>query len=92
MTQKAAICKSLLKGEVISIMTAFKMFGCTNLPREISRSIEKEFKVKVSKTKKDFVSRYGQSGYYFEYRLNQTAYNKPGIKKMKEYVGNSIKK
>jgi len=35
MTQLASICKALLDGEVLSIMTGFKDFGCTNLPREI---------------------------------------------------------
>lgn len=86
MTQAAAICKSLLDGDTLSIMTAFKMFSCTNLPREISRSIEQKFDVEVSKERVEFTSKYGQSGYYFRYRLNKTEYNKKGIGLMREYV------
>ena len=86
MTQICAMCKSLLKGEVLSIMTGFKWFGITNIPREISRSIEQKFNVQVSRIKKDFTSRYGQPGFYFEYRLNRTDYNKEGIEKMEQYV------
>jgi len=86
MNQKAAICKSLLKGEVLSIMNGFKWFGCTNIPREIGRAIEREFDVQVSRVRKDGESRYKQPVSYFEYRLNRTDYNKPGIEKMEEYV------
>jgi len=80
------ICKSLLKGEVLSVMTAFKWFGCTNISREIGRSIEREFLVYVSKVRKDFISRYGQPGFYYEYRLNHTDQNLEGISKMQAYV------
>jgi hypothetical protein len=86
MTQKAAIAKSLLKGEVLSIMNGFKWFGCTNLPREIGRQIEREFDVQVSRVRKDGLSRYEQPVSYFEYRLNRTEDNKEGIKKMIAYI------
>lgn len=86
MTQKAAIAKSLLKGEVLSIMNGFRWFGCTNIPREIGRSIEREFGVQVSRTRKEGTSRYEQPVSYFEYRLNRTEYNKEGITKMEAYV------
>jgi hypothetical protein len=86
MTQTAAIALALLKGEVISIKTAFNQFGCTNAPREIGRSIERKFGVVVSKTPVKFKSRYGKSGVYFQYRLNRTKYNQDGIRKMVEYV------
>lgn len=86
MNQKAAICKSLLKGEVLSIMNGFKWFGCTNIPREIGRSVEREFNVEVSRIQKEGNSRYGQPVHYFEYRLNNTEYNKPGRQKMEQYV------
>jgi len=86
MTQTAAIAQALLKGEVISIMTAFRQFGCTNAPREISRGIEKKFGVEVSKTPVKFKSKYGREGVYLKYRLNQTDYNAEGIQKMIEYV------
>lgn len=86
MNQKAAICKSLLKGEVLSIMNGFKWFGCTNIPREIGRSVEREFGVEVSRVQKEGNSRYGQPVHYFEYRLNHTDYNKPGRLLMEQYV------
>lgn len=86
MNQKAALCKSLLKGEVLSIMVGFKWFGITNVPREIGRSVERAFGVQVSRTSKDFTSRYGQPGSYFEYRLNRTPHNKEGIEKMEAYI------
>lgn len=86
MTQIAAICKALLDGEILSIMTGFKMFSCTNLPRELSRSVEQKFGVIISKERIEFVSKYGQLGFYFRYRLNRTDYNKEGIEKMKIYV------
>lgn len=85
MTQTAAIAAALLRGEVLSIMTGFKQFACSNLPREISRSIEKKFGVEVSRTRVDFISQYGQPGYYFQYRLNKTEYNAKGMELMKAY-------
>ena len=86
MNQKCALCKSLLRGEVLSIMNGFSWFGITNIPREIGRSIERPFGVTVSRVSKDFTSRYGQGGFYFEYRLNRTERNKEGILKMEAYV------
>lgn len=86
MTQKAYIAKALLQGRVLSIMDGFREFLCTNLPREISRSIEQEFKVRVSKTPVKFTSKSGRHGVFFRYRLNTTSYNKRGMKKMIQYV------
>lgn len=86
MTQIAAIAFSLLRGDVLSIMNGFQLFSCTNLPREISRSIEKKFQVEVSRETVTFTSQYDQPGSYVRYRLNRTEYNKPGIEKMKQYV------
>ena len=86
MNQIAAMSKSLLKGEVLSIMNCFKWFGVTNCPREIGRSIERKFNVEVMRTRKDFVSRYGQPGYYYEYRLLRTPFNADGINLMETYV------
>ena len=86
MNQKCALCKSLLKGEVVSIMNGFKWFGITNTPREIGRSIERSFGVKVSRVKKNSTTRYGEPSYYFEYRLNRIPMNATGIAKMEAYV------
>lgn len=86
MTQIAHICKHLLEGNVLSIMDGFKLFGCTNIPRELSRSVEQKFGVQISRTPKKFKSRYGHVGEYYQYRLNKTEYNKEGIKAMKQYL------
>lgn len=85
MTQTAAIALSLLKGDVLSIMNGFQLFSCTNLPRELSRSIEKKFGVEISKDKVVFKSKYGQPGFYYRYRLNKTEANAPGIARMIDY-------
>jgi hypothetical protein len=87
MNQLAAICQSLLNGDVLTIMDGFRRFNCSNIPREISRSIEQKFDVQVSREKKDFKAKFdGKPGYYFRYRLNATDYNIPGIEEMRQYV------
>ena len=88
MTQVAAIAKALLDGQVISIMTGFRDFGCTNIPREISRSIEKKFDVDIDKTPTPFKSKLNpsRSGVYYRYRLPKIKTNREGIKAMKKYV------
>lgn len=85
MNAKAALAMALLKGEVITIKTAFRDFGVTNAPREISRAIEKPFNVVVSRTRKEGFSRYKIPCCWYEYRLNSSEHNLPGIAKMKEY-------
>ncbi len=95
MTAKAALCKALLDGKVVSIKTGFRDFGLSNVPREIGRSIERiedgGFGVIVSKTERTGYSRYGQPVRWTEYRLNQTEYNKEGIERMKKYVAEQMK-
>lgn len=86
MNAKAAICKALLRGDVLSIKSAFYLFGTTNLPREISRQIEKPFGVTISRTQKEGKTKYGVPCTWYEYRLNKTDYNKEGIEKMRKYV------
>jgi hypothetical protein len=91
MTQLAAIAQSFLKGETNSIMTAFRKFNCTNLPREVGRSIERKFGVEVTKVPVKFKSTYGHTGEYFNYTLLRTPSNKKGIQKMEEYVSKQTK-
>jgi len=86
MNAKTALIKSLLSGDVLSIKTCFNTIGLTNLPREIGRSIERPFGVEVSRTPKHGKSRYGVPVTWFEYRLNQSTHNQPGIAKMAKYV------
>lgn len=90
MNQTAALAIALLKGEVVSIKTAFKQFGCSNAPREIGRSIERKFGVTVSKTPTKFKSRYGKAGVYYQYRLNRTGYNLEGMQRMAKYCIDKI--
>lgn len=92
MTQVAAIAESLLKGEVLSIMDGFKKFACTNLPRELSRSIEQKFGVELTKTPTKFKSVYGHKGEYYKYRLPTTTQNLTGIQLMRNYVQQSKSK
>lgn len=91
MTQIAAICHSLLNGETLTIMSGFKKFFCTNLPRELSRSVEQKFGVRIDKTPVKFTSTYGQSGIYFKYKLLKTPENKEGIEKIREYISENMK-
>lgn len=86
MTSKAALCKALLDGCVLNIKNGFELLGITNIPREIGRSVEREFGVVVSRTQMEGFSRYGQPVTYVNYRLNKTKYNEDGIEKMKQYI------
>jgi len=83
----AAISQAFLKGEILTIKAAFKDFGVSNLPREVGRAIERKFKVRISKIRRESKSRYGVYVSYFEYRLNRDdPANQPGIEAMTNYV------
>lgn len=86
MTAKAALAKALLDGRVLNVKNCFDTIGLTNCAREISRMIEKDFGVQVSRTQRQGKSRYSQDVTWYDYRLNHTEYNKEGIAKMREYV------
>lgn len=83
--QIAHISKALLAGDVLTIFDGYKRFRVTNLPREISRSIERKFGVVVSKDRVDFTHECGLPGWYYRYRLNPTQANAEGIEKMSAY-------
>lgn len=86
MNATAALAKAFLDGRVLSIKTAFKDFGITNLPRECGRSIERKFGVQLARVKKEGKTRYGVPCSWYEYRLPVTPYNTEGRLKMVEYV------
>ena len=87
MTQIASICKALLAGETLSIMNGFQKFSCTNIPRELSRSVEQKFGATISKLPTKFKSQYGHSGVYYQYRLNPRINgNDKAIKLMAQYI------
>lgn len=92
MTAKAALCASLLKGEVLNIKNVFNTIGLTNAPREISRMVERPFGVVVSRTHMKGKTRWKQPCTWVNYRLNRSRYNIPGMAKMMEYVQGQIKK
>lgn len=86
MNAKCAIAKAFLIGETLSIKTAFNLFGVTNLPREVSRQIEKPFNIKLIRTQREGKTKYGIPCTWFEYRLKRTEENKPGIELMQAYI------
>ena len=68
-------------------MNGFHNFGCTNLPREIGRGVERKFGASVERHEVSFKSRYNHVGFYYKYRLNKKdPKNKEAIKKMKDYI------
>jgi hypothetical protein len=82
MTARCALCLALLEGRVLTIFNCMKDVGFSNLPREVTRAVEKPFGVVVSRTPKESTNRYGHPIRYFEYRLNNTETNKEGREKM----------
>lgn len=86
MNAKTALCMALLQGKTISIRTGFLDLGLTNIPREVSRSVEKPFGVIVTRLQKNGKSRWGCDCIWFEYRLEKSEINREGIEKMKQYV------
>ena len=90
MTATAALCTALLKGQVVNIKNGFELFGITNVPREIGRSVERRFGVVVSRTQMQGKSRHGQECIWVNYRLNRTEYNQEGIEKMISYVQSQL--
>lgn len=85
MNATTALGLAFLKGDVITIKTAFRDFGISNLGREAGRSIERKFGLQLAKVKKVGKSRYGVACWYYQYRLPQTPYNEDGRRKLIEY-------
>lgn len=86
MTAKTALCKALLLGEVLNVGNVFRNIGLTNCAREISRMIEKDFHVSVSRTPMKGNSRFGSECQWVNYRLNKSEHNLEGIQAMIKYV------
>lgn len=89
-TQKAALCSALLNGETLSIMDGFRKFGITNIPREVSRAVEDPFDVKLKREEVKGKNRYGGYCNYVRYSLPVTKTNRPGIRKMKQYLKEAV--
>lgn len=86
MNATSALAAAFLKGEIITVKTAFKDFGITNIAREAGRSIERKFGVKLSRVHRTGKSRYGVPCNWMEYRLSSAPFNKEGREKMLEYI------
>lgn len=83
----SAIAQAFLRGEILTIKTAFRDFGVSNLPREVGRAIERKFDVRISKLRKEGKTRYGLFVSFFEYRLNRDdPANALGIEAMIKYI------
>lgn len=90
MNGKTAIAYSLLLGKKITIKTAFKDFGVSNLPREISRQVERPFGVIVCRVRKVGKTRFGVPCTWFEYYLRDDSINREGRIKMKDYIKGQV--
>ena len=90
MNSKTALCQALINGEVINIRNIHQKTGFTNASREVGRNVERVedggFGVIVSRTNRNGKNRYGVHCKWTDYRLNQTPYNRDGIKAMKKYI------
>lgn len=71
-----AMLKHLLTGKSINIKTSYLQFGFSNPAREVSRKIEKPFNLELIRTIRKFKSKYGITGYYFDYNLSKSDFKK----------------
>lgn len=84
MTRQQALISHLLEGGKLSILNGYKLFGISNISREICRLIEKPFNVYLTRLKKEGKTKYGSYCNWYEYSLNNTKLNAKGIKSMRE--------
>ncbi len=88
-SQKCALIKAMLDGHTMDIISALRLVGCTNLPREIGRYIINPvtgFNAKVIKKQINIKTQYGTKGYYFSYKLDRSKDNQDAIDKMRKYL------
>jgi len=91
MNSISAIGLALLRGEILTIKTAFEDFGVSNLPREASRSIEQKFGIRLSKIRVSGKTRYGIPVSFNQYRLNKSdPQNQKGIELLKKYISDHL--
>jgi hypothetical protein len=92
MTRTQALATHLLSGKPVSIKTAYKDFGISNISREVARLIERPFGLYLTRTKLEGKTKYGTYCSWFEYRLMNTKLNAAGIKKLKKFLQESKEK
>lgn len=84
MTRQQALISHLLEGGKLSILNGYKLFGISNISREVRRLIEKPFNVYLTRLKKEGKTKYGSYCSWYEYSLNNTKLNAKGIKEMRQ--------
>jgi hypothetical protein len=86
MNATAAIAKSLLAGHTLNIKSAFRLFGVTNLPREIGRLIERRFHIRVNRQWHCGLTRYNIPCNWVDYSLKRDKLPKAKLLAMREYI------
>lgn len=84
MTRKQALCQYLLAGGRLSILNGYRLFGISNVSREVRRLVEQPFGVTLTRKKMEGKTKYGSYCTWLEYSLSHTKINAKGIKAMKE--------
>jgi hypothetical protein len=86
MTRKQALCQYLLSGGRLSILNGYRLFGISNISREVRRLVEQPFGVTLTRKKMEGKTKYGSYCTWLEYSLSHNRINAKGIKAMKEEV------
>lgn len=84
MTRKQALCQYLLAGGRLSILNGYRLFGISNISREVRRLVEQPFAVTLTRKKIEGKTKYGSYCTWFEYSLSHNRINAKGIKAIKE--------
>jgi hypothetical protein len=84
MTRKQALCQYLLAGGRLSILNGYRLFGISNISREVRRLVEQPFGVTLTRKKMEGKTKYGSYCTWLEYSLSHTKINSKGIKSMKD--------
>lgn len=84
MTRKQALCQYLLAGGRLSILNGYRLFGISNISREVRRLVEQPFGVTLTRKKMEGKTKYGSYCTWLEYSLSHTKINAKGIKAMKD--------
>jgi len=77
-TNKAtrSILQFLLTGKSLNVSTFFKLYGYSNLSREIIRKLEKPYSIQLDRKRISKKNRFGEVCSYYEYSLNKKDFSK----------------
>ena len=84
MTRKQALCQYLLAGGRLSILNGYRLFGISNISREVRRLVEQPFGVILTRKKMEGQTKYGSYCTWLEYSLSHNRINAKGIKAIKD--------